>query len=885
MLTLMLAVFLVISFAGTVPALQSTTNITLERLSNPQAGPGEPDGIKPWGTDDPAYPFRGDRWNSYIWSMACFTPKNACCEEGESALYVGTNRNVLYSMFLELYLNYLADQFTIEEFDWIVNKLFCGNIPTGFTNNGDCIDKDFRAQIWKWPLCNGPWEQVYSSTEDDYDCCGPYYDYEGILNSEHPLCCTSKWKLGPDWGYRGVSVYTPKDNECFDGGGGEICCSWPRIIFGGSRSFAGLGGFDTGIPPIEHLRAIGFGHPGDGYFPEEVFCDPNQNGSLRAITTYKACACEDPECCELPSYDHLIIGSESNLYMTNDLRGYTEIACSAEDFLGGDIFDALQYGNYLYVVASTYEGSGFSLWRGKPGNVCADSITPSTCPDDDDCPGIEGSCPWEWEALVACKDGELYEGARYPSGFGITNHGAASLAICDGCLYIGAFNMSVMTSFAGLLDSGATSDIESALKSQNINQSTLNLLASDETAPVSFVTEPLRANCLFNFLGGAMHSLLSTFMETDKIQGTRVYRFCSSECGGTEKWDLVAGAPNICFPGGSISNIQGDGFSEDPLSPTKWNVYTWRMVCCNNKLYATTYDVTANLDALTECWCQENGTIGTILDCLDVPLKEKLCCILDLLKKSFAEENNNNPTGFDMYRLENPEASSGLQWTMITQDGFGDKYNYGGRTLECCECDGQDCIFVGTANPFWGGQVWKICPECIPEDVVESGSFCPCGTWELTLTPCECGEVSGDILLTSNPERFLEGDSNIYFQIATTGEVCGIELCVDFSDCSTCSGYDALAHWDGSQWNDLGDPSSGELCVNVTAFPDDVFAVGTGFAFPGDDDDDNGTPGDDDDDASGTPGPSTGGSGCNVGTGAAVLLLLLPIGALWLKKF
>ena len=877
--------------SGMAFGIEPTPGLNLERITNPQATPGEPDGIKPWENDSSAH-FRGDRWNSYIWSMTCFTPKNECCEEQGTELWVGTNRNLLYSAFLGLYIEYLQEDFTIEEFDYVINKLFCGNVPTGY-HLGDCIDKDFRAQIWKWPLCDGPWELVYQSDFSDYDCCGAGWNDGDWLNDEHPLCCTRKWKFGPDWGYREAGAYTPSCGaDCCPSQTEEVCCSWPRVVFGNSRSF-----LNPDIPDVERLRTIAFGLPGTGDSPEQVICDEDftvtpfgglvgDNVSFRVVTTYKADACVEPgEECEACSYDHLIMGSETAIYATCDMENYYKIwelgnLPSSPGF--GIIFEALQYRNYLYVTLGGQ--NGFQLIRGKPGNVCANPYTLSKSCDCCEIP----YCPWDWEVLVGCdSQGNLLGNAVYPDGMGRESYMTASLAVCDDCLYIGSFTVWFIEEMLEFLEGWNGEEVitntRARLSAQSENDMAASLLQNDNTAPASLTSVDF--SFLLDFIGTFTSDLLSLAMDYDMKCGTQVYRYCAGGCGEEDRWDLVAGAPIPAFPEGSISNIRGDGWAETAETSNKFNAYTWRMICCNDKLYATTFDVRAAMSALTECWCVEEGPFAQLIDCMDIDLAEKLCCVLNVIRTDMEEKAHGNPYGFDMYRLENPEASSGLQWTMITQDGFGDKYNYGGRTLECCECDGQDCIFVGTANPFWGGQVWKICPECIPEDVVESGSFCPCGTWELTLTPCECGEVSGDILLTSNPERFLEGDSNIYFQIATTGEVCGIELCVDFSDCSTCSGYDALAHWDGSQWNDLGDPSGGELCVNVTAFPDDVFAVGTGFAFPGDDDDDNGTPGDDDDDASGTPGPSTGGSGCNVGTGAAVLLILLPLGILYFRKF
>lgn len=60
---------------------------------------------------------------------------------------------------------------------------------------------------------------------------------------------------------------------------------------------------------------------------------------------------------------------------------------------------------------------------------------------------------------------------------------------------------------------------------------------------------------------------------------------------------------------------------------------------------------------------------------------------------------NHDEYGFDLYVTEDGE-----NYTPITVNGFNDKFNYGGRTLVPTESG----LFVGTANPFYGAQLWKI---------------------------------------------------------------------------------------------------------------------------------------------------------------------------------
>ncbi len=58
--------------------------------------------------------------------------------------------------------------------------------------------------------------------------------------------------------------------------------------------------------------------------------------------------------------------------------------------------------------------------------------------------------------------------------------------------------------------------------------------------------------------------------------------------------------------------------------------------------------------------------------------------------------------GFDLY-----VSDDGINFETITIDGFGDEYNHGLRTTAPTE----DGIVIGTANPFYGTQVWLLDEE------------------------------------------------------------------------------------------------------------------------------------------------------------------------------
>lgn len=60
---------------------------------------------------------------------------------------------------------------------------------------------------------------------------------------------------------------------------------------------------------------------------------------------------------------------------------------------------------------------------------------------------------------------------------------------------------------------------------------------------------------------------------------------------------------------------------------------------------------------------------------------------------------DNSLSGFDFF-----VSNDGLNFSRITRNGFNDKFNYGLRTF----ISSNDGLYIGTANPFYGGQLWKL---------------------------------------------------------------------------------------------------------------------------------------------------------------------------------
>lgn len=92
------------------------------------------------------------------------------------------------------------------------------------------------------------------------------------------------------------------------------------------------------------------------------------------------------------------------------------------------------------------------------------------------------------------------------------------------------------------------------------------------------------------------------------------------------------------------------------------------------------------------------ASLSGILDAL-----KSLMSAFDLegLRMYFSISNKlfKNEPGFDLYVTKDGE-----NYTELTVNGFNDKFNFGGRTL----VTNEDGLYIGTANPFYGAQLWRI---------------------------------------------------------------------------------------------------------------------------------------------------------------------------------
>lgn len=180
----------------------------------------------------------------------------------------------------------------------------------------------------------------------------------------------------------------------------------------------------------------------------------------------------------------------------------------------------------------------------------------------------------------------------------------------------------------------------------------------------------------------------------------QIYRFDTNDVGTMVIGDTVGTTKSTIF--NSRAGNYGAGFFSPNIYQLMYpdteirdanfslNQYLWWMAEYKGKLYASTFDLRVFLKYMTRGNLEDLGMI----DPGDDEAWQNVQSMLDGLNTF-----NDNPAGFDLF-----VTSDGNNWSPVTRDGFGDQFNYGGRIL----LPTDDLLYIGTANPFYGAQVFTL---------------------------------------------------------------------------------------------------------------------------------------------------------------------------------
>lgn len=386
---------------------------------------------------------------------------------------------------------------------------------------------------------------------------------------------------------------------------------------------------------------------------------------------------------------------------------------------GGSIWDMAAYNGSLYV----------SICTGTPENKPDDNTMQSFAlikGDRDD------NGKWTWTSVIGDKE---KDNAKYTYGIDPerTRSGAANLCIYDGYLYIGEYNDEEIALERVLFDQSC------GFMNSNLEQS-VNLYRMDENEEIQLVV----GDADEMFPDGGLTGLGSGF---DRNENQYIWRM---QVYNNKLYVGTFDTSSLLEPIGQLTN--GDLLK---MTDEEWqsqieyikvlaelilNKYKTpqlpvaapatlsisrddarNMAKRVNNAGKISQATAANAENVIELAQEIENTadekaseefIATYTE-LSKASKDMTISIGEIIDKIFTEENIAKMTsfvkcaaymstaerGFDIFTLD-----SNLNVKTVTTNGFGDPYNHGCRTFAVTD----DNLIVGTANPFYGTQIWTL---------------------------------------------------------------------------------------------------------------------------------------------------------------------------------
>lgn len=390
-----------------------------------------------------------------------------------------------------------------------------------------------------------------------------------------------------------------------------------------------------------------------------------------------------------------------------------------DSIYGGSIWDMAAYNGSLYV----------SICTGTPENKPDDNTMQSFAlikGDRDD------NGKWTWTSVIGDKE---KDNAKYTYGIDSerTRSGAANLCVYDGYLYIGEYNDEEIALERVLFDQSC------GFMNSNLEQS-VNLYRMDENEEIQLVV----GDADEMFPDGGLTGLGSGF---DRNENQYIWRM---QVYNNKLYVGTFDTSSLLEPIGQLTN--GDLLK---MTDEEWqsqieyikvlaelilNKYKTpqlpvaapatlsisrddarNMAKSVNNAGKISRATAANAENVIELAQEIENTadekaseefIATYTE-LSKASKDMTISIGEIIDKIFTEESIAKMTsfvkcaaymstaerGFDIFTLD-----SNLNVKTVTTNGFGDPYNHGCRTFAVTD----DNLIVGTANPFYGTQIWTL---------------------------------------------------------------------------------------------------------------------------------------------------------------------------------
>jgi hypothetical protein len=313
--------------------------------------------------------------------------------------------------------------------------------------------------------------------------------------------------------------------------------------------------------------------------------------------------------------------------------------------------------NYLYAAMV---GDRAAVWRSATGN--SGSWNLFWQPDE---PGSIRYLEEHNGLMYLSFDGDVPTNADAVAKIFVTDGEQVTTVVTDGFGNPDNLGVVSLASFNGWLYAGT--------RNRNTGYEVWKLAGpDDQAAPVrvvdgggpSPINEAASTPCVFDgklYLGNQLNPLASLTHPGQAADLIRIYP--------DDSWETVVGPDSI--------SGYNSGFNHWP------NAYIWSMAVHDGWFYVATYD--------------------QITPLLNIP--ELLVRVVKTLSSQAREADPVEQvaqSGADLYKTQDGEV-----WYTVTLDGLGSVGNYGFRTMESV----GEWLYLGTANPFDGLEVWRARSE------------------------------------------------------------------------------------------------------------------------------------------------------------------------------
>ena len=369
-----------------------------------------------------------------------------------------------------------------------------------------------------------------------------------------------------------------------------------------------------------------------------------------------------------------------------------------DSIFGGSIWDIIEYNDKLYITVVT----------GKNGHKQAFALFSGESDADGN---------WFFDLIA----GNEADGAEYPFGLGSDRSGAANLMVHDGYLYIGGYNdpMVALPQMLSLNFEEMYRDLSSPVCLWRLDENENIEMVAGEANDV-FPEGPI------GNMGAGFGNNLNQYvwrMESYEGQlyvgtfdiGSLMYPIMQLTNGdifsmSQEEWksqiDYLKKAMEMF---GWITPSTEDEATYTPIVPLGSNHIVARLASDINQFIELSENGDMTIESREKMYSLltriQEGYLR-IRDYLPTEITDKLDILLDTEKiENFGyflkvcAYLSRGERGFDLL-----VSNDGVNFDVITRDGFGDPYNHGCRVFAITDSG----LCVGTANPFYGAQVWLL---------------------------------------------------------------------------------------------------------------------------------------------------------------------------------